>query len=70
MPAVEMHTAHIYNEKFMLVIGGRALPQGAKLEEIQFSDVIYQIELENGTVSEFGKLPSPLGSHVSLIVDD
>ena len=26
MPAIEMHTAHIYKEKFMLVIGGRALP--------------------------------------------
>lgn len=45
MPAVEMHTSHIYKEKYMLVIGGRALPQGAKLEEIQFSDVIYQIDL-------------------------
>lgn len=70
MPAVEMHTAHFYKEKFMLVVGGRALPQGAKLEEIQFSDIIYQIDLEDGTVSEFGKLPSAIGSHVSLIVDD
>jgi hypothetical protein len=70
MPAVEMHTAHIYKEKLLLVIGGRALPQGAKLEDIQFSDIIYQIDLEDGTVSEFGRLPSAIGSHVSLIVDD
>jgi hypothetical protein len=70
MPAVEMHTAHIYQEKYMLVIGGRALPQGAKLEEIQFSDIIYKIDLEDGTVCEFGNLPSAIGSHVSMIVDD
>lgn len=70
MPAIEMHTSHIYKEKYLLVIGGRALPQGAKLEEIQFSDIIYQINLEDGVVSEFGKLPSPIGSHVSMLVDD
>ena len=54
----------------MLIIGGRALPQGAKLEEIQFSDIIYQIDLESGEVSEFGKLPSAIGSHISAVVDE
>lgn len=70
LPAVEMHTSHIYKNKYMLIIGGRALPQGAKLEEIQFSDIIYQIDLESGEVSEFGKLPSAIGSHISAVVDE
>ena len=70
IPRVEMHTCHLYMGKYLLILGGRALPQGAKLEEIQFSDVIYQIELETGELSEFGKLPSAIGSHVSALVDD
>lgn len=41
IPAIEMHTAHLYKKKYMLVMGGRALPQGAKLTEIEFSDIIY-----------------------------
>ena len=26
IPAVEMHSSHIYKEKYMLIIGGRVLP--------------------------------------------
>lgn len=70
LPAIEMHTSHIWKEKFLLIVGGRALPQGAKLEEIQFSDLIYKVDLDSGEVSEFAKLPSAIGSHVSAIVDE
>ncbi len=65
-----MHTSHIYKDKYLLIIGGRALPKSAKLEEIEFSDLIYSIDLETGEVSEFAKLPSAIGSHVSAIIDD
>lgn len=72
LPAIEMHTAHLINDgKTLLVIGGRALPKGTiNLNEIQFSDMIYAIDLEAGKVSKFGSLPSALGSHVSAVVDD
>lgn len=70
MPSIEMHTCHIYQDSKLLIIGGRALPQGAKLEEIQFSDIIYSIELDSGLVTEFGTLPTAIGSHISLLVDN
>ena len=67
---IEMHTAHIYKGTHLLIIGGRKLEQGQPLDEIAFSDDIYSIELANGKVSLFGRLPTALGSHVSAIVDD
>lgn len=30
MPSIEMHSSHLYKEKYMLVIGGRALAPGGK----------------------------------------
>lgn len=70
LPSIEMHTCHLFKEKYLLILGGRALPQGSKLEEIQFSDVIYQVDLESGEVCEFANLPSAIGSHISAIVDE
>jgi hypothetical protein len=32
--------------------------------------VIYQVCLDSGKVSEFGTLPSAIGSHVSTLIDD
>ena len=67
---IEMHSAHIYKGTHLLVIGGRSLEVGKPLAEIAFSDTIYAIELANGKVSIFGKLPCALGSHVSAMIDD
>lgn len=67
---MEMHTSHVYKGDQLLILGGRALPQGQSLDKIEFSDMIYQVDLKTGKVSEFGKLPSGIGSHVSCIVDD
>ena len=70
LPAIEMHTAHIYQNTHLLLIGGRKLESGQPLANIAFSDDIYAIELSTGKVSLFGRLPTALGSHVSAIVDD
>jgi len=34
LPATEMHSAHIYKEEELLLVGGRALEAGKKIEEI------------------------------------
>lgn len=70
LPRVEMHTAHIYGGTHLLILGGRKLEVGQKIENIQFSDSIYAIELSTGKVSIFGTLPSALGSHVSALISD
>ena len=70
LPMIEMHTAHIYQGDKLLLIGGRALEVGKELDQIMFSDTIYQVDLTSGKVSQFCLLPSALGSHVSFIVDD
>ena len=67
---IEMHSAHIYKGTHLLIIGGRSLEVGKPLGNIAFSDTIYAIELANGKVSTFGKLPAAVGSHVSAIIDD
>ena len=67
---LEMHTAHIYQQNKLLLIGGRALEVGYELDKIMFSDIVYQIFLDTGKVSNFCILPSAIGSHVSCIVDD
>lgn len=67
---LEMHSSHIYKSNQLLLIGGRALEVGSELEQVQFSDAIYQVCLETGKVSHFCRLPSALGSHVSYIIDD
>lgn len=34
LPATEMHSAHIYKEEELLLVGGRALEAGKKIDEI------------------------------------
>ena len=70
LPMIEMHTAHIYKGTHLLIIGGRSLEVGKPLNDIQFSDTIYAIDLATFKVSVFGKLPTALGSHVSAMIDD
>lgn len=70
LPMLEMHTAHIFQGNKLLLIGGRALEIGKELDQVMFSDVIYQICLDTGKVSQFCLLPSAIGSHVSCIIDD
>jgi len=70
LPMIEMHTAHVYKENQLLVVGGRALEIGKELDQVMFSDVIYSINLDTGKVSEFCSLPSALASHVSCIIED
>ena len=70
LPMMEMHTAHVYSNTHLLLIGGRKLEVGQPMSEIVFSDDIYSIELATGKVALFGRLPTALGSHVSAIVDD
>ena len=67
---MEMHSSHVYKGDQLLIIGGRCLPQGGTLDAITFNDIIYQVDTKSGKVSEFGKLPCAVGSHVSCIIDD
>lgn len=69
-PMIEMHTAHILNNEKILVMGGRTLMPGESLEQVQFSDCIYSIDLKTFKVEVFGKLPAAIGSHVSAVVKD
>jgi hypothetical protein len=41
LPMLEMHTAHIYQQNKLLLIGGRALEVGYELDKIMFSDIVY-----------------------------
>lgn len=70
LPMIEMHTAHIYKGTHLLIIGGRKCDVGQPVESTTFNDEIYSIELATGKVGLFGKLPTAIGSHVSLILDD
>ena len=54
LPAIEMHTSHVYQGNKLLIVGGRAMKKGDKIEEIQFSDEIYCVDLESGKVSVLG----------------
>ena len=51
LPMIEMHTAHLYKSNCLLIVGGRALEIGKELDQVMFSDMIYQINLDTGKVS-------------------
>jgi len=71
LPVTEMHTSHIYKNSELLILGGRAMPANAeKLEDIQFTDQIVSINLQTKKVTLFGRMPTALGSHVSMLIDD
>jgi len=71
LPALEMHTAHLYNQgKNLLVLGGRGIFPGQSLEEAAFHNEIYSIDLATGDVELFGTLPADLASHQSALIND
>lgn len=75
-PYLEMHTAHLYkgNTK-LLILGGRGYYPGESIEQSNFHNQIFEIDLQEGSptyghVSEIGTLPADLGSHQSALIDD
>lgn len=69
-PSLEMHTSHLYKESKLLILGGRGMFPGQTIEEAAFQDVIYSIDVKEGTYEIFGKLPADLASHQSALIDD
>jgi N-acetylneuraminic acid mutarotase len=70
LPSLEMHTAHVYQGKKLLILGGRGMFPGQTVEEAAFQDDIYSVDVETGDLEIFGKLPSDLASHQSALIDD
>ena len=73
-PAVEMHTAHVYQGDKLLIVGGRGMYSGQSVEQIAFHNAIFTVDLKEGEtygqVAEIGTLPSDLAAHQSALVDD
>jgi hypothetical protein len=45
LPSLEMHTAHVYQGKKLLILGGRGMFPGQSVEEAAFQDDIFSVDV-------------------------